>query len=211
MTSGKNNVLPNAHFHKKWEKNIRTWFDQPARKQRRRLKRAAKASKVAPRPVGLLRPVVRCQTVKYNTRQRFGRGFTLEELKEAGVTRKQALGIGISVDHRRKNRSLEGLQANVARLKTYKSKLIIFPRKNGKPKKGDSKPEELKTASQASLPLLPIEKTQRKQESRAITEDDKKRNVYRTLRQTQSSYRLRGVRAKKLHEKAEADKMLKKK
>ena len=37
---------------------------------------------MAPRPVdGLLRPAVRCPTIKYNTKLRAGRGFTLEELK----------------------------------------------------------------------------------------------------------------------------------
>ena len=35
-----------------------------------------------PRPTaGALRPVVHGQTVKYNTKKRAGRGFTLEELK----------------------------------------------------------------------------------------------------------------------------------
>ena len=35
-----------------------------------------------PRPAaGVLKPVVRGQTVKYNLKQRLGRGFTLEELK----------------------------------------------------------------------------------------------------------------------------------
>ena len=35
-----------------------------------------------PRPVaGALRPVVRGQTVKYNLKKRYGRGFTLDELK----------------------------------------------------------------------------------------------------------------------------------
>lgn len=31
-----NNVVPNAHFHKKWQFNVKTWFNQPARKLRRR-------------------------------------------------------------------------------------------------------------------------------------------------------------------------------
>jgi large subunit ribosomal protein L13e len=31
-----NNVLPNAHFKKKWRGFVRTWFNQPARKIRRR-------------------------------------------------------------------------------------------------------------------------------------------------------------------------------
>lgn len=35
-----------------------------------------------PRPAaGPLRPVVQAMTIKYNTKTRFGRGFTLEELK----------------------------------------------------------------------------------------------------------------------------------
>ncbi|GFH33502.1 60S ribosomal protein L13, partial [Haematococcus lacustris] len=76
-----NNVVPNGHFHKKWQFMVKTWFNQPARKLRRRKARAEKAKSVFPRPVaGVLKPVVRCQTIKYNTKQRLGRGFTLEEL-----------------------------------------------------------------------------------------------------------------------------------
>ena len=86
----------------------------------------------------LSRPVVRCPTFKYNTKVRSGRGFTMEELKTAGIPIKAAKTIGIAVDHRRKNRSTESLQANVQRLKEYKSKLIVFPRKLNQPKKGDS-------------------------------------------------------------------------
>ena len=59
-------------------------------------------------------------------------------LQAAGISRKVAPTIGIAVDHRRKNRSTESLQANVQRLKEYKSKLIVFPKKAGKPKQGDS-------------------------------------------------------------------------
>lgn len=53
----------------------------------------------------------------------------LRSLQAAGIPKKLASTIGIAVDHRRKNRSLEGLQANVQRLKTYKAKLVIFPRR----------------------------------------------------------------------------------
>ena len=61
---------------------VKTWFNQPMRKKRRRTTRAAKAAAIAPRPVaGLLRPVVRCPTFKYNTKLRLGRGFSLDELK----------------------------------------------------------------------------------------------------------------------------------
>lgn len=76
-----NNVIPNGHFRKDWQRYIKTWFDQPAKKAARRQAREAKAIKLAPRPLGKLRPVVRGQTVKYNLRVRAGRGFTLDELK----------------------------------------------------------------------------------------------------------------------------------
>ena len=77
-----NNMIPNGHFHKDWQRWVRTWFNQPARKQRRRDQRKKKAAAIMPRPVsGPLRPIVRCPTFKYHTRVRAGRGFTLEELK----------------------------------------------------------------------------------------------------------------------------------
>lgn len=77
-----NNMIPNQHFHKYWQRHVRTWFNQPARKHRRRVNRIKKAKEVFPRPAaGPLRPVVRCPTIRYHTKQRIGRGFTLEELK----------------------------------------------------------------------------------------------------------------------------------
>jgi large subunit ribosomal protein L13e len=109
---------------------VKTWLDQPARKVRRRQARAAKAAAVAPRPVaGALRPVVRCQTVRYNMRVRAGRGFTPAEVKGAGIGRLQAQSLGVAIDHRRRNKSAESLNANVQRLKEYLSKLVVHPRK----------------------------------------------------------------------------------
>jgi len=76
--------------------------------------RQQKAVKIFPRPTaGSLRPIVHGQTLKYNMKVRAGRGFSLEELKAAGIPKKLAPTIGIAVDHRRRNRSLEGLQTNV--------------------------------------------------------------------------------------------------
>jgi len=73
--------------------------------------RAKKAAAVFPRPVaGPLRPVVHSQTQRYNTKIRAGRGFTLDELKAAKIPVKYAPTIGICVDHRRKNRSVESLE-----------------------------------------------------------------------------------------------------
>ena len=82
MAPKRNNIVPNGHFRKDWQRMVKTWFNQPMRKKRRAATRKAKAAAVAPRPVaGLLRPVVRCPTFKYNSKVRLGRGFTLEELK----------------------------------------------------------------------------------------------------------------------------------
>ncbi|EPY77205.1 hypothetical protein CB1_001293002 [Camelus ferus] len=109
----------------------------------------AKARRIAPRPAsGPLRPVVRCPTVRYHTKVRAGQGFSLEELRVAGIHKKVARTIGISVDPRRRNKCTESLQTNVQRLKEYRSKLILFPRKPSAPKKGDSSAEELKLAAQ---------------------------------------------------------------
>ena len=108
-------------------------------KETRLKARQAKARRIAPRPAsGPLRPVMRCPTVRYHTKVCAGRGFSLEELRVAGIHKKVARTIGISVDPRRQNKCTESLQANVQRLKEYRSKLILFPRKPSAPKKGDS-------------------------------------------------------------------------
>jgi len=203
-----NNVIPNGHFKKKWQFRVKTWFNQPARKLRRRNARAEKARAVFPRPAaGPLRPIVRGQTIKYNSKQKLGRGFSLEELKEAGIPRKLAPTIGIAVDHRRKNRSLESLQENVNRLKAYKSNLLIFPRHRNvkKPKAMDASPEEAKTAVQAEGVLLPITKAAHVVEKIAITADLKAAPAYSKLRIERMNARLVGIRAKKAKE-AEAAK-----
>ncbi|XP_032830354.1 large ribosomal subunit protein eL13 [Petromyzon marinus] len=204
MAPKRNNMIPNAHFHKDWQKRVRTWFNQPARKERRRKNRLAKARKIAPRPVGGdLRPIVRCPTLRYHTKVRSGRGFSLEELKAAGINRKVARTIGIAVDHRRRNKSTESLQANVQRLKIYRSKLILFPKKASKPAKGDSSPEELKLATQLKGTVMPISQHQRVEKARKITEDEKNFKAFVTLRVARSHARLFGIRAKRAKEAAE--------
>lgn len=79
-------MIPNAHFHKYWQQHVRTWFNQPARKQRRRQNRIKKAKALFPRPAaGPLRPVVRCPSIRYHTKLRIGRGFSVEELKVSSL------------------------------------------------------------------------------------------------------------------------------
>ncbi|XP_058085871.1 large ribosomal subunit protein eL13z-like [Magnolia sinica] len=199
-----NNVVPNGHFKKHWQNYVRTWFNQPARKTRRRIARQKKAVKKFPQPVdGPLRPIVHCQTLKYNMKIRKGRGFSLEELKAAGIPKKLASTIGIAVDHRRKNHSLEGLQANVQRLKTYKANLVVFPRRVGKFKAGDSTPEELATATQVRGHLMPIVREKPSIEFVKVTDEMKSFNAYAKLRIEQVNQRHVGARMKKA---AEAEK-----
>ena len=72
-----NNVLPNVHLRKHWQKNVRVWLNQASRKKRRLNARRTKAAANAPRPLDNLKPAVRCQTIRYNHRLRMGRGKNL--------------------------------------------------------------------------------------------------------------------------------------
>ena len=123
-----NNVIPNVHLRKHWQRNVRTWLNQAGRKKRRLQTRRARAAAAAPRPLDKLRPAVRAQNARYQHRLRLGRGFTLNEIKAVGLGVQFARSIGISVDHRRKNRSQESFDTNKARLQNYLSKLVLYPR-----------------------------------------------------------------------------------
>ncbi|CAO3630244.1 unnamed protein product [Cunninghamella echinulata] len=191
-----NNQLPNQHFRKQWQRRVKTWFDQAGRKKSRRIARVQKATTVAPRPVdGLLRPAVRCPTLRYNMKLRL----------EAGLTAKYARTVGIAVDHRRRNKSQESLELNVQRLKAYQAKLIVFPRKAGHPKKGDSEATEVASAVQLKSALFPIEQVSKAPEARAITADEKKVNAYMKLRYARSAARTLGAREKRARDKAEEE------
>jgi len=196
-----NNVVPNAHFHKYWQKHVHTWFDQPGKKVKRRNARVAKAKRLAPRPLNLLRPIVRAQTIKYNSKVRAGRGFTIDEIQAAGFRKKEARTIGIAVDHRRKNKSEEAFNLNVDRLKLYKSKLVIFPRKNKK-SKDEATAEELKKAKQVTLKtVLPISPPLPKIRARKITAEEKDAVVTKVLRKALTDGKLWGVREKRQKDK----------
>jgi len=198
-----NNMIPNGHFHKDWQRFVKTWFNQPMRKQRRHEKRVKKARRIAPRPLGSLRPVVRCPSQRYNKKVRLGKGFSLEELRMAGVNKRFARTIGISVDHRRKNRSLEALQQNVQRLKEYRSKLILFPLNKSKPRRGDALANELKLAKQVrTRQAVPIRFTVKTEKPRSITEKESKFQAFTVLRQARAKARLYGLRQKKAKEAA---------
>jgi len=199
-----NNMIPNQHFHKWWQRHVRTWFNQPARKIRRRQNRIIKAKAVFPRPAaGPIRPVVRCPTIRYHTKLRTGRGFTLEEIKGAGLTYGFAKTIGIAVDRRRRNKSLESRQRNIQRLKEYRSKLILFPLNAKKIRKGESSVEECKLATQLKGDVMPLKKEQPVIEFREVTGAEKKFKAFATLRKSRTDARMVGIRAKRAKEAAE--------
>merc|ERR1719296_196626 len=181
--------------------NFRTWLDQAGRKKRRANNRKAKAAKLFPRPAaGLLRPIVHPPTQRYNMKLRLGKGFTLDELKDAKIPVKKALTIGISVDHRRRNRCAESLQANVERLKMYLSKLKIFPRKAGKKgcKKGDTPKAELQNVAQNTLKeIIPVPKPDLTVDARAITAAEKEASAYKQLKKARTNLKYDGARRKK--------------
>lgn len=198
-----NNVLPGNHFRKDWQRRVRTWFDQPGRKLRRRTARKTKAAALGVRPLTLLRPAVRGQTVRYNRKLREGRGFTFAELKEAGIGKKEARSVGIVVDHRRRNSSEEGKKVNVERLKAYKTKLVVFPRKAGKPKKGDSSVDDLTAATTRAA--FPLPESYVAEAPRKITEEERSVEAYRTLRIARANARHEGARKARVAKKEEEE------
>lgn len=199
-----NHMIPSNHFRKHWQRRVKTWFNQPARKYRRRQSRLAKAKAVAPRPAGgLLRPAVRCPTARYNTRVRLGRGFTLQELKAAGVSIVDARSFGIAVDYRRTNKSAESLEQNVRRLKEYRARLIVFPKKASKPKKGDATAEEIKLATQLRGTIMPIRNEPAPVTEMAVTDALRKFEVYRHIRRLRADKKYAGIREKKAKQAAD--------
>jgi len=117
--------------------------------------------------------------------------------------------VGIAVDHRRTSTSEEQLQLNAERLNTYKSKLILFPKRDGKAKKGlinDSTAEKVKAAAatnQVVGKVLPRAVAKRADVFAAITADDKKILAHSTARNARTNARYNGKRIKKAKEDAE--------
>lgn len=128
------------------------------------------------------------------------------------------------MDHRRTNYSKESLVANVARLKDYKARLILFPRKSGQFKKLDSSADEVKAAKAAfaagagegfatrTSAVLPIAGaagaavSEIKRDDMPAGEDA----AYRRLREARSEARYKGIREKRAKDKADEEAAAKK-
>ncbi|RVD93399.1 60S ribosomal L13-like [Tubulinosema ratisbonensis] len=147
-----NNELPNNHF-RKTAIRFKTWFDQPAKKLKRRAERKKKEKACYPMPLNKLRPIVRCPTIRHNKKERLGRGFTPEECMAAGLEYTYARKIGISVDLRRKNRNVEAFNQNVERLQSYKSKLTFY---DSKKEAVNSKAKQIKGKIMPLVKKIPV-------------------------------------------------------
>jgi len=206
-----NNAIPKVHQRKHWtpgssqKGNYKTFLDQPKKAQSRRRLRVQKAKKAFPRPLKQLKPVVACPTVRYNMRKRLGRGFTVEEIRAAGITPRYAATIGVSVDGRRKNISEESLKTNTERLKSYLSKLVLFPRSAKIVAKGEATLAEAKKATQIkALPGAPTKKAT--PTSRKVAKADTEKSAYKFLKKNMSAVRFMGERIVKQQKKAAAAK-----
>lgn len=203
-----NNAIPHVHQKKHFNPcssqkgNIKVFLNQPAQKIRRRRLRLQKAKKVFPRPLKALRPQVACPTVRYNMKKRLGRGFTLEELSGAGLKPKYANTIGVRVDARRKNISEESLNTNIQRLKTYVSKLVIFPVNPKKIQAGEATEAEQKAATQDRSRTVSALVYPAVEAARKVTDDEKTKNVYAFLKKNHSAVRFLGARLKRAQKKA---------
>ena len=186
---GFSKVLANVHLNKDWQEGVKTFFDQPGKKLRRRKLRAAKAKRLGTNPTHQLRPAVRGQTRRYNNKLRLGRGFTLAELKAAGLKgANYAKSIGICIDTRRKDTCAETQKMNTDRIKEYVSKMILLPRK--KPSKNpqvlEATPDQVKAAQthqqNTSKSVIPLPKPSSAFSFGQITNEMQKEIVYKTLR-----------------------------
>merc|ERR1712178_172547 len=202
-----NNVLQSSHLRKHWNKQarlVKCFFNKKAHKKIRADNRAKKATLSFPRPISKLRPIVKGQTRKYAAKVKFGKGFTLEELKAAKLTADFAQSVGICVDHRRHNHNADMMDANVKRLNDYKAKLILFPKNEAKPKKGlipDATKEKLKAAAQNKTNgVFDLPVVSKDVATESITKDMKSAKIYQKLRQERINARYDGMRLKKAKE-----------
>ena len=138
---------------------------------------------MAPAPLKKLRPIVHCPTQKYSAKTRLGKGFTLEELKAAGLNAKYARTIGIAVDHRRQNKSNESLELNTERLKTYLANLVII-------KKG----EDASSYTQFKGTIQPIDYSKPAIEMQELTSDLKDFKAFTTMRVARQETKVAGYR-----------------
>ncbi len=102
---------------------------------------------------------------------------------------------------------IESLQVNTERLKAYKARLIVFPRKSSKKvKKGDSAQAETSVATQLKGDLFPVSVPKPKVERVKITEEMKKFMPRQAIGQARLNERMIGIREKRKKDAENKDK-----
>ena len=90
--------------------------------------------------------------------------------------------------------------ANVKRLSDYKEKLILFPKHESKPKKGeihDSTAEKLtKVEQNTTLGVFSMPALKKRSKPEALTKDISNARIYRKLRQERVNAKYNGKRVK---------------
>lgn len=120
----------------------------------------------------------------------------MAELKAAGLNQKYAQTVGIAVDHRRTNKCEESLKLNTERLLNYKQRLVVFPRHQKAPKKGDASKAEIADATQLKGPVgLPVA-AEPAVTFTTVTEEMKAARGYATIRAARTEKHLVGIRMK---------------
>lgn len=82
--------------------------------------------------------LIRPKILKKGAKRRYGRGFSREELKKAGLSLQEALKLGVSVDSRRRTAREENVEAVKTFLETAKQS--VKPKK--KPKSSSRQSEK---------------------------------------------------------------------
>jgi len=130
----------------------------------------------------------------------------LAEIREAKLGVAFAQSIGISIDHRRHNRSQESLEANKKRLLAYVSKLVLYPLHADKAKKGlvaDTTKEAIEKAQvgqSLTKTVLGVPNASKREKPQKITAELKNKKAYLTLRTELTRKKWAGKREKKAKE-----------
>jgi large subunit ribosomal protein L13e len=194
-----NNVLANVHLRKHWMRRVKCYFNAPAHKQVRRSARDAKAAGRSPAPIDLLRPLAKCNTRRYSDKIRFGRGFSLEEIRAVDLTAKFARTVGIAVDHRRHGSNVME-ERNIERLQKFKSNLIIFPRVASQPKKGiiaDSTTGLENPVQNTGTNVYELPRVTKRVGTDTITKEMRAENTYNRIRSARVNRKYEGKRVRR--------------
>ena len=186
-------------MRKHWiNQQVKCFFNVNGHKTVRAQRRQERAAARSPAPLDLLRPTVKACTRRYSSKVRFGRGFSLEEVRAAGLTPAFARTVGIAVDHRRHG-SNQMEDANIQRLTTYKANLVLFPRVEGKAKKGEinDSTTRLDTPQNTTPEVLALPPVKARVGLAALTKDLKSRKVYRSIREARINRKYEGKRVKR--------------